>query len=831
MRATVDFGIDLGTTNSSIAVFNGTGADVFKNNEGQEYTPSAVWIDSKRRLTVGRKAKERLEHDGENAYCEFKLQMGTAQIYHFAGSGLQMKPEELSAEVLKSLRGDVQQSTGEEIMAAAISVPAAFELPQCSATNKAAQLAGLPFSPLVQEPVAAALAYGFQSKSDKVFWMVYDFGGGTFDVAIIQVRDGQIQVVNHSGDNHLGGKIIDWEIVERLLVPALTREYTLSDFKRGNPKWKAAFAKLKLHAEEAKIQLSRGTSTDILVDPLCQDDRGMPVKLVHELKRSDIEPLMEPLVERSINKCKETLEQKRLSVGDIEKIILVGGPTLTPIFRDILSKKLNIPLESRMDPLTVNASGAAIFAGTQRMSKDIMQWRPVLAGQYRVELEYKPVGNESDPLVGGKVVPPKGGALAGFTIEFVESKTRWQSGRISLGAKSTFIANVRAEKGRTNEFLIELRDATGNLRETVPDRFPYNIGMEIPNQPLINSIGIALPNNEMQVLLSKGTPLPARHREIHRTTVPLNKGESGTLLSIPVFEGENTKRADRNVRIGELKIPADRIRWDVPSGSEVEITIEIDDTRLVRTKAYVPILDEEFENVLKLGKTVADPKQLADEFRREQARLEAARSKMRETRSRILQAENALRRIQGERMEHDIEVSLAAAQGDPDTADKCEKRLIDFKIAIDEAEDALQWPTLVSEAETEIQNTREIVNKYGKGDDRRNFDCLESEVRAATAAHDADVLRHKTDRMGSLKIGILVQQPGFWVGQFEFLIEQKKSHMRDQVLAERLIAQGRRAIETNDISALQAVVRQLIDLLPAAERQEVPQGAGGTMPI
>ena len=233
--------------------------------------------------------------------------------------------------------------------------------------------------------------------------------------------------------------------------------------------------------------------------------------------------------------------------------------------------------------------------------------------------------------------------------------------------------------------------------------------------------------------------------------------------------------------------------------------------------------------MLKLGKTVADPKQLADDFKLEQARLEEVRSRVRQTGT--AQAEKPLQKIQGERMEHDIEVSLAAAQGDPDAADKCEKRLIDFKIAIDEAEDALQWPTLVSEAETEIQNTREIVNKYGKGDDRRNFDCLESEVRAATAAHDADVLRHKTDRMGSLKIGILVQQPGFWVGQFEFLIEQKKSHMRDQVLAERLIAQGRRAIETNDISALQAVVRQLIDLLPAAERQEVPQGAGGTMPI
>jgi len=275
VRATIDFGIDLGTTNSKIAVLKGTTNEVFNNNEGQEYTPSAVWIDSRGRLYVGRLAKEQLEYDNENAFSEFKLLMGTPQIYRFARSGRQMRPEELSAEVLKSLRGDVQQHTGEGIKAAAISVPAAFELPQCEATNKAAKLAGLSFSPLVQEPVAAAFAYGFQSKSDRVFWMVYDFGGGTFDVAVIQVRDGYINIVHHNGDNYLGDKLIDWEIVERLFVPALEKEYHLSDFKRGNPKWKAAFAKLKLHAEQAKIRVSRDTATDVIIDPLCQDDKGI----------------------------------------------------------------------------------------------------------------------------------------------------------------------------------------------------------------------------------------------------------------------------------------------------------------------------------------------------------------------------------------------------------------------------------------------------------------------------------------------------------------------------------------------------------------------------
>src|SRR5204863_3659948 len=135
-------------------------------------------------------------------------------------------------------------------------------------------LAGISFSPLVQEPVAAAMAYGFQSESDRVFWLVYDLGGGTFDAAVIKMREGMIQVVNHGGDNQLGGKLIDWAIVEQLLVPAVIRQRKLSDFRRGSSRWKPAFAKLKLAAEQAKIRVSREASVEISIDPLCVDEKG-----------------------------------------------------------------------------------------------------------------------------------------------------------------------------------------------------------------------------------------------------------------------------------------------------------------------------------------------------------------------------------------------------------------------------------------------------------------------------------------------------------------------------------------------------------------------------
>lgn len=826
-RATLDFGIDLGTTNSKIAVFNGSGATVFKNNIDMEYTPSVVRVDSKGGIFVGQTAKNLLGVDDENTYSEFKRLMGTSKVYHFKSSGRKMLPEELSAEVLKELRKCVEQRSGEKVVASVISVPAAFDLPQCDATNKAAKLAGLSFSPLIQEPVAAALAYGFQSRSDRVFWMVYDLGGGTFDVAVIQVRDGQIQVVNHSGDNELGGKDIDWEIVEKILVPSLLKEYTLSEFKRGNLKWKAAFAKLKLNAELAKCALSNDSSAMIFIDSLCIDDKGGPVNFEYELKRTEIEPIIEPLVEKSINRCKAALEEKRLSSDNIEKLILVGGPTKTPIVRDILKERMKIPLEFSVDPLTVNAQGAAIFARTQRVPKDPNSKHVTISGQYSLELDYEPIGNEPEPMIGGKITAPDGKPLTGFKIEFLESKTKWRSGKLTLAADGKFMTAVHAGE-QANEFLIELTDAAGNLCKTMPDRFNYSIGMTISSQPLLHCIGVALANGEMQPFFKKGTSLPARWREIHRTTVSVKRGESGTLLRIPVVEGENTKHDDRNTLIGNLIITGDKVKRDLPLGSEVEITIDMDESRLIHVKAFVPILDEIYEDVLKLDKNTVEPQQLADDFKRQQERLIKVLDNAQQAGS--PQADKPIQKIENERMINDVETALAAAPADSDAAIKCQKRLIDLKIALDEAEDALEQPLIISKAKSNIEYIKDITEKFGDDEEKQNFNALEREINTAIESNDIDLVKQKLEYLEALYWRICFKQPGWWVSQLEDL-EKRKAHMRDQQLADRLIIQGRSAIDSNNLDGLKTVVRQLIGLLPADEQQQVQGYGGTTMPV
>lgn len=828
-RNTIDFGIDLGTTNSSIAVLRGTDTEVVKNNENMEITPSAVWIDKKSSLYVGRHAKERLIVDFENAASEFKLLMGTNTETSFKRSGRKMKPEELSAEILKSLKADVMQRTGEDIEAAVITVPAAFDLPQCKATEAAARLAGLKVSPLLQEPVAAAMAYGFQHEGKKSFWLVYDLGGGTFDAAIIQVRDGMIQVVNHGGDNQLGGKLIDWRIIEVLILPTLKREYDLPEFNRGNKRWLAAFAKLKKAAEESKIRVSRDKSAEIFIESLCLDANGEQVQLEYELSRADVARLAEPFIRRSINICKKVLSESRLGIQDIEKVLLVGGPTLAPYLREMLEDKkggLGIPLDFSIDPLTVVSRGAAIFAGTQRLTG--LTSKPVAAGQFKVELEYEPIGPDIDPLITGKVIAADNQTLTGFTIEFVNADSRppWRSGKVSLDRDGVFVTNLWAEKGRRNAFQIELYDSTGRKRETVPDHLTYTIGTTITEQPLIHSIGVAEANNEYRPHFEKGTPLPARKRVNFITTVAVRKGQPDSLIVIAVIEGDN-QRADRNRIIGRLEISGTDVNRDVPAGSEVEITIEMDQSRLVKAKAYIPILDQEFE----LPAFVTN--QDSPQFEQLQKEVEAQNERLNQISEKAYdlgnpEADRILLQIEEEQVERDIQEALTASEADANAASTCQTRLLTLKSMLDDIEDALERPSLLAEAEEWLQKTRQAVQHHGEASERRRFVSLEQETQRAIEAQDIDQLRRKMDDLEEIYYRIARRQPDFWVGWLNYL-ESQREQMRERHKANQLFAQADRAISENDLPVLASSVRQLLDLLPEEERQEADRAFGSTV--
>ena len=827
---TIDFGIDLGTTNSTIARINGVDTEVFKNNEGFEATPSAVWMDSKERLHVGRRAKDQLENDPDNAYSEFKLQMGTETQYTFERNKKKMSPQELSSEVLKALKEDVRRQLGEEVTSVVITVPAAFELPQCQATNKAAELAGFVNHPLLQEPIAAAMAYGFQSETTNKFWMVYDFGGGTFDASIIQIKDGQIEVVNHGGDNGLGGKNLDWEIVNSLLAPAAAKENNLKNFTRNNKQFRGAFAKLKAEAEKAKIRLSLEDSVEIYIDTLYKNDKGEAVEFTYELFRSDFERLAKPYIIQSINICKKVLMEKRLGTSNIEKMIMVGGTSLIPYLRNMLldpNDGLGIPLESSIYPITVVAKGAAIFASTQRIP-----FNPnteVQKDEFLLELDYQAVGPDSEPPIGGRVITDKKNNFEGYTIEFVNKTARpeWRSGKVGLNSEGGFITQLWAEKGKKNEFFIELFDQTGARQKTNPDRLYYTMGIVSAEAPLIHSLGIAMANNETDFLLVKGVPLPAKNKNYHKNVNEVRAGKAGDILVIPIVEGENKLKADHNRRIGQLEIKSENIRRTIPANSEIEITLIIDTSRLVTVKAYVPIIDEEFEVVANLVIDQGNISELKDEFRKDKQKFEDLRSKA--FAENDPKATKILDQVVSENMIKEIENLLAAGETDSESCKNAKNKILDFKTILDYAEEALEWPTLIEEANEMIKKTEDICAEHGTTSDKQKLPTHKKEIHKAMEEKDSDLLRKRIGQMDDFYWSILLEQPGFWVGCFEYAKEDISSS-RNKSESEEAIRQGERAIQNGDVAGLKAAVRKLWDLSPSTQ-QKTPGLGGGTIRI
>jgi molecular chaperone DnaK len=823
-RTTIDFGIDLGTTNSAIAVLNGVTTEIIKNNDDADVTPSAVAIDRKGTTTyVGLRARNRAIENHQDTYLEFKRRMGSDFCYEFKSSGIKRTPEELSAEVLKSLRADVQQRTGEMVETAVITVPAAFELQQCEATRKAAILAGFNQSPLLQEPVAAALAYGFQASNASSYWLVYDFGGGTFDVALMKAEEGMIDVVNHGGDNFLGGSDIDWALVEKVIVPKFLEQFKVPEFDRAHAgpgqRWRQIFAKFKWVGEDAKIQLTRRDKVVFEVKDLREEGGDFTCEFFEcEIGRDELIRVAEPIIRRSVDICQRVLKEKNLGKNAIEKMILVGGPTLAPYFREILSATCGIPLDFKVDPLTVVARGAAVFAGAQPVGT--RRGAAVAVGDYAIDLKHKPMGGDSAPMVGGRISGQPGEDFTGFTLEIVNTKTLWRSGKITLGSEGVFTIDLHAEKGERNVYAIELFDAAGRKRKTTPEELTYTIGAVVEEQPLINSMGIALASNEYDRLFEKGRGLPLKAQREYRTMQAVRHGESGGLLKAPIVEGEHS-RADRNRLIGVLEIKGDAIRRDLPSGSEVEVTLRVDTSRLVTAMAYVPLLDQEFAATLDLQKVNPSADFLKTDFEAEMKRFREIKAKAGANRGDTAGA--LLADVEVSPLMEEVKQSLAAAPGDPDAAAKCEKRLLELKLKLDEASDALEWPTLVTQTREWQGHLQRMIAVHGDRLLAAKAPQLDQEIEEIIREGKPDRLRQKMEQTKAMYLEIAATQPAWWVHWFQQL-EKQRRRMTDPDRTAQLINQGQDCLAKNNVIGLQNVVRQLWELAPKDVMQAAQRG-------
>ena len=346
-------GIDLGTTNSCVAVLEGGEPHVITNPEGNRTTPSVVAFKGDEEL-VGETAKRQAVTNVDNTIASIKRKMGTKDKVE--ANGRKYTPEEISAKILMKLKSDAEAYLGEKVTEAVITVPAYFNDAQRQATKNAGKIAGLDVKRIINEPTAAALAYGIDKQENAHTILVYDLGGGTFDVSILDLGDGVFEVKSTSGNNKLGGDDFDQRIMD----------YLVSEFKKENgvdlSKDKMAMQRIKDAAEKAKKDLSGMTTAQISIPFITQNDNG-PLHLEMSLTRSKFEELNMDLFESTLEPVRKALKDAKLTAKDIDKVLLVGGSTRIPYIQELVKKELGQEPSKGVNPDECVAIGASIQGG------------------------------------------------------------------------------------------------------------------------------------------------------------------------------------------------------------------------------------------------------------------------------------------------------------------------------------------------------------------------------------------------------------------------------------------------------------------------------------
>ncbi len=352
-------GVDLGTSNSAAAVLENGRPVIIPSAEGitlyGKAFPSYVAFTKDGERLVGEPARRQAVANPDGTASAFKRKMGSDYVYKIFGK--QYKPQELSAMLLQKIKADAEAYLGEPVTKAVITVPANFNDNQRQATKDAGEIAGLEVVRLVNEPTAASLAYGLDKAGKEMKILVYDLGGGTLDVTIMEFGNGVFEVKSTAGVNELGGTDMDSAIVSYLLDEIKAKHGT--DISKDVQ----AMQRLREAAERAKIELSTSTTTEINLPFLSKGAKGEPVNFTHRLTRAKLENLVVPIVERSASAVKRALDDAKMDASQLDKIILVGGPTRMPIVQRYVEQLLSKKVERGVDPMEAVAFGAAIQAG------------------------------------------------------------------------------------------------------------------------------------------------------------------------------------------------------------------------------------------------------------------------------------------------------------------------------------------------------------------------------------------------------------------------------------------------------------------------------------
>jgi len=828
MENTINFGIDLGTTNSAIARFVKGEVQVFNNpsDYGRSTLPSVVGY-RKDKIITGTKAKELIEKEPRNVVSAFKRRMGTTESYKIKATGQSVTPVDLSALVLKELKTFLPQ--GEALAAAVITIPASFDTIQSNATKEAGLQAGIGQVVLLQEPIAASLAYANQKKEKQLpegQWLVYDLGGGTFDVALVRIQDGEMKVIDHEGDNYLGGYDFDRLIVEKLFVPKLEAQYRFdnlaNDLKSEKGRLNAKYYVFLNAAEKAKIALSNSSSAEVEIEGF-QDDDEQDVSEELTITRSEFNDLIKDSVDRTVGMVKEILTRNNLQARDLLFTLMVGGSTYSPFVRERVGEALGTPVNTDIDPTTAVAVGAAYYAGTKlREAKGAVATKA--ATRLQVKTSYQKSSRETEELFSARIT----GDISGLSYRITRLDGGFDTGLKKLTERISEDLPLVADT--FNMFRFVVYDAQNNVVATNDEDIAINSGYSISGQPLPEDICLEVDDEDqpgktkLLCVFERMTPLPARRTITKRLNKPVMKGSADEVIHVKVLEGSKTSLAVANKNIGYLPINGRNLNRDVQRGSDIEITIEMSESRDLTVTAYLAMIDQEFREIFspKVRSTsVALVQQEASDLD-EQIEDELQKAEERED----YEAAAALKKLRREANGLSEEVGDLMTDDVTDKKFQLEDRKRKLAQQFHEATRDKHLAEIRTVYEEEKEACRELVDKHGNDQEQKYLRDVEQMEASALSSGHMQRVQELISKLSNIRYGILWRLPAFLTGVFQNM-ERQAPRMNDQVQAERLVKDGRRALQGQDWTGLRSINSQLINLLPRAMQDEMKVGKIG----
>ncbi len=813
----ISIGIDLGTANSKIAVNINGKIEIIKKPGGVEYTPSVFGFDKFGNKVVGQKAYDHLyklneKDDSENFKAEVKRIMGTAETVPFPRAKTRMTPEEISAEILKSLKEDLLRKYPDfDTTSVVITVPAALSVLQSEATKRAGNLAGFKHVVLLQEPIAAAVSYGFMNaKSEN--WLIYDFGGGTFDLALVSCKEGVLSVLGHGGEGFLGGKDIDWEIVKKGIVPKILEKYKFNEFNRSNQKYKYIFAKLKYFAESAKMELSQYEKTTLEIEDIGKDEDGKEVHLVIPFSREEFNRIIEPMVSKTVELARNTIKDAELKESSVKRIVLVGGTTIIPYIKEKLEKEFDIKVDSSVDPLTVVANGACIFAMGQKVPEQFLCYddKKIKQGSHKINLNYTSLTADTEESITGSIQGLEDGE---YYIK-IQSDSGTFTGPKTQLKKGKFYYTVKVQKNRQNLYWIYIFDDKSSPVKIIPDSFTITHGLSISGAPIPRSIKVVVEEqgrNTCEPIFNKEEVLPlSRTLDIYKTSRKLKKGEENPLY-IKIVEGES-ENPNNNDELCELAIPGKLIPNDLPAGSRVDLTVKINESRELTVIAYIPLYDISVDARHTWVAKKIETDNMSTELMAQRKRAESV----------FEYCSDEERRKITDSMQS-VSEGIASSHADEDEKRKADKQLKNLKEYLSDLEAEKKMPQLVKAYNARVTDLEKIIDTYAdpnqKEDDKKQLDSIKTEGEKAIRENNKILLNGLNEQLENLRVKAIFSNPNTWIVYFRQIIAA--DNFINEKEAQYYINKGNMAIQAKNYEELKRCTQQLNLLRPVSQQKEV----------